>query len=259
MANSFRIARVNYADAAVLSTGSEINSLPIANLKDADIQVIWRSASGTSSQLIVLVDLGQTQTIGAVALMNCNVFTPATFRVRVSTADATGVAGDAYDQSGIGGIVDPIYPTFVHFIEPTVSGRYVRIDASGLTSAPEAGRLAIADVWAPSRHMSYGWEPLWRDHSISSRSLGGNEFVDVRDRQRGFRFRIRGLTQSEAQTHVDALNRERGIGRDILVCRDKDNSDLGQATIWGLLAEPVRQRQTHPDFYEIECEVWERN
>ena len=59
------------------------------------------------------------------------------------------------------------------------------------------------------------------------------------------------------------MNRLRGIGRDILVCRDASSSNLGKATIWGLLEEPARQ--THmartgagQDLYEVEFELFER-
>jgi hypothetical protein len=251
----------NYADDAALSTGSFISSLPISNLKDDDIQKIWRSANTNLQQLLVLADLGQTRSIGGVALINCNVLCPATFHVRVSTADPTGTDGDAYNVSDITGITDAAYSNFVHFIEPAVSGRYVRINGNGLSVAPEAGRLVIAQTWAPSMDMSFGYERLWRDHSVRTRSLGGNEFVDVKDRQRGYRFTVRGLTLSEAEDQAEELNRLRGIGRDILVCRDVNSSNLGRDTIWGLLEEPARLRQwsDDKDLYEVELEVWNRN
>ena len=71
-----------------------------------------------------------------------------------------------------------------------------------------------------------------------------------------------GTDRTEAQEQVDRLNRLRGIGRDILICRNKDSTDLGRDTIWGLLAEPITQRKIEgrgaEGMYEIEIEVWDR-
>lgn len=262
MANAFRIARINYVDTAVLSTGSEISSLPIANLKDADIQVIWRSASTASSQLLVLADLGQSRTLGVVALMNCNVFAPATFHVRVSTTDATGIAGDAYNVAGIAGIADAADPAFVHVIDPAVSGRYVRINGNSLTEAPEAGRLMIGELWAPSRDVSIISPPEDdpRDFTEVSYSLGGNPFYDVRPRQRRFRFVLRGLTTAERDAEITTLNRQRGIGREILVIFDKDSSNIGRDSVWGHLTRLVRARRIAgmTDAWTCEFEIEER-
>ena len=196
------------------------------------------------------------------ALINSNLFTPSTFHVRISTSDPTGLDEDAYSAEDILAIPSPVYNTFVHFIEPQVVGRYVRITHNDPTTPPEAGRLVIGEIWAPTRDMRYGFEPLWRDHSIRTRSLGGNEFIDVRPRQRGYRFTILGLTELEAQEQVDRLNRLRGVGRDILICRNRDSDDLGRDTIWGLLEQPVTQRKVEgrgaEGMYEIEVEVWSR-
>lgn len=264
MANPLRFTYTNHADAAVITGTAAITSLPLSNLKNDDIQQLWRSASTAAAQAIIIA-LPSPQIIGCVSLINCNVLSPASFHVRVSTTDATGLTGDAYNVSGISGIPDAAHNKFVHFLEPQVTGTYVRINMNDLTVAPEAGRLVVGEVWAPSRDMRYGFEPLSRDLSNISTSLGGNEFVDVRPRKRGYHFTIIGLTETEAQDQVDRLNRTRGIGRDILVCRNKDSANLGRDTVWGLLAQPVIQRKiearvTEDDMgaYEIEVEVWDR-
>src|SRR5690606_14215055 len=114
-------------------------------------------------------------------------------------------------------------------------------------------------AWAPSRNMQFGWEPLWRDFSRRSRSLGGNRLVDVGAGERGFRITLRGPTQEEPRPEVDAMNRLRGMRRDILACRDHDAaaSALGWLPVWGLLEEPARQRQGREGWI-AEFEVWDR-
>jgi hypothetical protein len=258
MANPLRLlSEANWADSAIITTGAAaVGSLPASNLKTDDIHEVWRSTSSSGDALIV--DLGAQRTIGVVALINTNVGQNDTIHVEISTSDPTGQDGDAYDSGVITADVNPAFARFVHFVEPVVTGRYLRIGAAMTSLAMEAGRLVVAPTWAPSRDMRSGFEPLWRDFSVRTRSLGGNEFVDVRPRQRGYRFTILGLTEAEAQAEIDDLNRLRGVGRDILICRDKDSDDLGRDTIWGLLEQTVAQRKLEPGHYEIQVEIYDR-
>ena len=244
MTNPLRFTYINHADFASISGPTSVTSLPLSNLKTDDIQELWRSAAVSATQVII-ADLGQQQTIGCVALINSNLFTPMDYTVRVSTSDPTGLDGGAYESTNdIPGIPDPVHNKLVHFIEPQVVGRYVRISLTHMTTVAEAGRLVIGGgVGAEPQTCATAFEPLWRDKSNRSESLGGMEFIDVRPRQRGWRCTILGLTEAEAQEQVDRLNRLRGIGRDILICRNKDSADLGRDTVWGLLAQPITQRK----------------
>ena len=259
--NPLRISYVNHADVAVLSGLVAVTSLPLSNLKDDDIKKVFRgTASSASGPVVINADLTSIRTIGCVAFINCNFFTPpCTLRLRMSPTDPAGLTNLVYDSLNLTAVTDPLpgHNTFVHFIEPQVSARYVRININDIPTPPEAGRLLIGEIWAPLHDMRAGFEPVWRDFSVRSRSLGGNEFTDVRPRQRGYRFTILALTEDEAQNQVDHLNRTRGIGRDILVCRNKNSDNLGRDTIWGLLEQPVTQRKTRSG-YEIEVEVWAR-
>lgn len=249
MANPLRLARENDIDGAVVTAGASASGLSASNLKTQYIRQVWRSNSGPTH---ILADPGRTLTTEYVLLINTTLGLADTVRVRVSTSDQTGAAGDAYDSGDIAAGVDPAHRMFLHFIEPGVQGRYLRIDG-----VSEAGRWASGQVFAPTRNMRFGWEPLWRDGSRISSSLGQDEFVDIGRRQRGFRFTLKGLTSDEAENEVYLFNRQRGTSRDILVCRDKDASNLGKVSIWGLLAQPVIARQLE-EGWEIEVEVWER-
>ena len=242
MANSLRLAYENHADQALISGLVSVSSLPLSNLKTEDIQAIWRSAESVAQQSLI-VDLGQQRQIGVVGLVNSNVLSPSTIHVRISSSDPTGLDGDAYQALSLPAITEPAYNRFFNFIDPNVAGRYLRITHNDLTVSPEAGRLIVAPTWGPSRDMSFGWEKLARDASTVTESLGGNPFVDIKQRRRGWRFRIFPLTEAEAEQQVDELHRLRGTGRDILVCRDKNSASLGRDTLWGLLETAVQQRR----------------
>lgn len=256
MVNPLRIGYVNHADTSIVDATS-VASLPASNLLDDDIQKLWRDVLTTGSE--VRIDLAAQRTIGVGALINTNLITDGTYRLRVSTSDPDGIADNVHDSGELSLTVDPVFGKFAHFIEPEVIGRYLRITTTIDYGPMEAGRLVVGSLWAPSRNMTFGREKLWRDFSTRTQSLGGNEFVDARPRQWGWRFTLFGLTEAEAQQQVDELNRLRGIGRDILVCLDKDSSNLGRDTVWGLLEQPATQRQDHHDFYVVEFEVYNRN
>lgn len=254
MAIPLRIAGENLIDGASLTASSAVSGLGVDNLRSDDIQEVWRATSTTAN---VVADLGSSQSIGVVALNNTNAGATDSVRVRLSTVDSTGAAGDSYDSGTVATAVDQTYPIWLHFIEPEKSGRYLRIDLTQ-SSAPEAGRMLVAPTWTPTHNFSFGWHPLWRDWSIRTASLGQNLFFDRRPRQRGFSFRLFGLTESEAGTHIEPINRLRGTSADILVCRNKDSSTLGKVTVWGPMEAPIIYPQRHPDFFDAEFVVWNR-
>lgn len=258
MAVPFRLmSKVNHADVAAIGTSATpLLTLPASNLKDDDIRMLWRSTSTSGDSLIV--DLGSAVEIGAVSLINTNLRSTDTVQIKVSNSDPTGQTGEIYNSGVNASSVDPFYAKLVHFIEPAVIGRYVRISMI-TASAPQAGRLVICPIWIPSRNWTYGLEKLARDFSIRTRSESGNEYVDIRDRQRGVRLTVRGLTEVELNTEVDVMHLIRGVGRDILLCLNKDSDNLGRDTFWGLLEVPFRQRLEALNFWVLDIEIWDRN
>lgn len=253
MTNPLRILRQNVIDAATVSASSAVASLPSDRLQTEDVQEIWRATSTTAW---VLADLEAQVEVGVAVLVNTNMIASDQVQVRLSTSDTAGVAGDAYDSGTIVANVDPVFGYFVHFFGPA-TGRYLRIDMTQ-ESEPEAGRWAAGQVWAPSRDMAFGWQPMWRDPSRHTESLGQTTYIDRRRRQRGFGFTLRGLSATEAEDEIHEINRLAGTSQDILVCRNKDASNLGKVTVWGLLERPIGYPQPHPDFFEADIRVWER-
>lgn len=249
MVNPLRIARENDIDSASVSAGASISTLPASNVKTKDIQQIWRSGAGST---FLLADIGSALTTEYMLLVNC--IADSSVRFRKSSVDNTGAAGDIYNSGLIASNWNAVERMVLHFIETGDQGRYLRID--GVT---EAGRMATGQVFAPSRDMSLGVEYLWRDFSRRTQMPAGHEFIERRNRQKGYRFTLRGLTAAEAETEVYTLNRINGASQDILVCRDKDAADIGAVSIWGLLEQPAVVRESNtPGFFEVEFAVWQR-
>ena len=135
-----RIGYVNLSDTAnggSVTTSTAASGLPATNLQTADVKQLWRS---TASPAHIIADLGASTLLHAVALVQSNMASANTVRVRVSTVDATGVAGDAYDSGSISSDVNSSFKLFVHLINAGATGRYVRVDMTQASPLPEAGR-----------------------------------------------------------------------------------------------------------------------
>lgn len=256
MVNPLRIGYLNRADSpGILTASTEQTNLPVTNLQTKDVRQLWRS---TASPAYVIADLGQSLAVHCVALMQCNLAAASTYRVRISTTDPTAVANLVHDSGTVVSGINSAYPKLVHIIDVAATGRYVRVDLTQASPLPEAGRLFIGRFWSPSHNMAYDWSLASRDASRRTPSIGQAIFIDEKERQRGFQFQLNGLTVSEAFDELEEINRIAGTKRDILVCRDRDASDLGAATIWGLLEQPIAYRQTSPNLFGAEAEIWER-
>jgi hypothetical protein len=257
MTGDLIFARENDMDAGSISASSSVASLPASNLKDFDIQRLWR-ANATSASLFG--DAGRLLTLGVVALINSNAAFGDSFRVRASTTDAAVVSNLSYDSGNLPGI-DPVWGQFIHFINPPRSYRYLRIDMTQ-QDPPEGGRLMSGEAWRSSRHMSLVAPPesVWRDDSRWTYSIGKNLFIDTLPPQRGYRFTIRGVSDGEKISQIDEMNRLRGRRKDLLVCIDADSSNLGRDSIWGVLEQPITaQRMAEiQGYWECGVEIYAR-
>lgn len=252
-----RICYGNDIERGSVSASSQISSLPASNVKDYDIQKIWR-ASANSADL--LWDAGQVSVLGFVTAVNSNATLASSFQVRASLTDPTVVGSLSYNSNVLPGI-DPVFGKFVHFPSSAISYRYGRLTITQ-SEPPEVGRLEAGIAWQPSRHMSLVDPPeaLAEDPSRQSLSIGQNVFVDELEPKRGYRFIVRGITDAERFSQVDEINRLRGRRKDILVCVDDVSPNLGRDAYWGLLHQNIAARRIPdlPGFWEITLEQWER-
>ena len=109
--------RENVVDTGIVTAGSELATLPASNVQTEAIGQIFKAATTLSTYL--LVNLRQQLELGGTALMNC--VTDNAVRIRLSTADATGEAGNSYDETVISS-AEPIYRKMVHSISPAATG-----------------------------------------------------------------------------------------------------------------------------------------
>jgi hypothetical protein len=257
MAGDLIFCRENDVDAGAVSASNSVASLPASNVKDFDIQRVWRAASNSAS---LFVDTGRLLTLGVVAGINSNATLGDTFRVRASTTDAGVASNLSYDSGSLQG-VDPVWGQFIHFPFPPVPYRYLRLDMTQ-QDPPEIGRLMAGEAWRSTRHMSLVTTPesLWRDPSRWSYSIGQNLFVDSLAPQRGYRFTVRGVSDDEKISQIDEMNRLRGRRKDLLVCIDAASSNLGRDSIWGMLEQTITARRIADiqGYWECDVEIYAR-
>ena len=180
----------NAIDVAALSTGSHISTALVTALQDPRISRRWQSATGVNSTFL-LADFGATVTIGVMMLAGTNLGASATRQVRVSSADATGAAGDIHNSGSALAGVDPNYGLLVYLFPAPVNGRYLRLDiADSAKTVLSAGRWAALTSFQPKRNFTWGYEDIYDDRTLIDLADDGTEWVE------------RGMTQSRICLHL---------------------------------------------------------
>ena len=257
------IAFRNYADDGTLSGGSWSGSLPLANLQDRQPSIVARSTSAAAANTIVNCDFGEARTISFVALLKHNLTQQGQWRVRLSNDAA--FATSLYDSGQID-IWPTVYPFGVglwgefvwggklttaeaatyginayRVLAASVFARYLRIELFDTANAAgylQAGRLIAAPAWQPSINLQYGWQIEQVDESRKTRSRGGQTYVDIVPKARRLSFALASLEEDEMWGYAYELDRQKGVGGDILVMVDPaKTTHLHRQTVYGTLAQ----------------------
>lgn len=244
------LAWQNRIDAATLSGGDWLASLPRANLAHRQVQRVARTASLATADTQFDVDLGQARRIGVLALVVHNLSVSATARVRAAaTAD---FAAPLYDSGWVEVWPSGLIPQelleweddnfwlgtlseearagyqspWIHLLAETTA-RYWRVeidDAANADGYVQIGRAFLAATWTPTANFSYGAAPVYEDPSSFEASLSGAEYFDLRSRYRVFSFSLDWLSPTEAYAQALELQRLCGSTGEVLVIPDPDDA-----------------------------------
>lgn len=220
---------------AVLSGAATAGGLPLANLQDPQPRKVARWI-GTAGH--VVADLGGATPVGLVAISGTNLTAAATVRVRLSTVDATGDAGDAHDSGVIGAGADPAYNGAVfHYLGAADKiGRYLRVDfADSSLSWLDVGLLLAGPAFRPGRNYSFGYSLGFQDYGLNEKSPIGITFTSERGRCRSAALRFDFATSAEAMGAHMELSRLCGVTRNIAVVPNPDGPYLAAQSIIGTL------------------------
>ncbi|MFZ1427188.1 MAG: hypothetical protein WAS21_10505 [Geminicoccaceae bacterium] len=226
---------------------SALATLPVVNLQTQRLGQLWRGGPGVTTASL-LVDFGASRTIGAVLLAGTNLSTVATWRIRLSTVDATGNAGDVLDTGTGPAGVDTRFRLALLVLPTDATGRYLKVDLSD-ASLPwlEAGRLAALKLWRPRRNFAFGMSRGRIDLGKTSKGEAGDLFALRGSQQRVFTMTLQAVYRDELLADAEDLLRTAGKHDDILLCLDPNSTNPGFDSIWGTMAElPAWEWVAHP-------------
>nr|WP_298685217.1 hypothetical protein [uncultured Dongia sp.] len=250
MANA-GLAWVNHLMTAVLATNSEVATLPVSNIKDLHGATVWRTQAATGIE--VTADLGAAQPVSVMAVAGAQVSAALQWRLRLSTTDAHD--GDLYDSGLIA--ADPAEIVKARWqallLLPTiVTARYIKINLEdsgrvGVGSI-DIGHLWLADLWQPRRNFSYGAQNITIDPTQKSKSIGGQNYSDIRNKFRAERFEFNFLGEDEVVEIIsDQLDAVAGISGNILYIKSPGGERQNRQMIIGQMSElGANEHTTHP-------------
>jgi hypothetical protein len=230
MSNNAYIAYQNLFDSAALLTASSSTLLlPVSNLNVPHIARKWRGTGGTTDYF--LTDLGSLQLLDTIAVFG---ITGSQIRIRVSSVDATGAAGDLFDTGTI--TVDQIYLSSIQLLTSVVSGRYVRVDIMTTGAYVEAGRCFIGVRTQFSYNYVSGWSRLWNDRSVKTKTRGGQTQVWNDNKFRSIDVSFDFLSQADRDGFIETIDSTNGYSTDVLFVLKPQSTNLSRDSIWGLVS-----------------------
>lgn len=221
---------------AILSGAAPAGGLPLAHLQDPQPRKVTRWI-GTSG--FVVADFGASVPVGLVALTGTNLTAAATRRVRLSSVDATGAAGDVHDSGVAAAGADPRHNGAVFYpLAADLSARYLRVDlADASLSFLDVGLLLAGPAFRPARNMSFGWSVGWQEYGTNEPSPVGVRFTARRGRCRALALRFDFATESEAMGHHMEMARIAGATENVAVLPIADGAYLAQQAVVGLVQD----------------------
>jgi hypothetical protein len=243
---SAAVAFNNLADlsTSTISAQGFITTAPPSLLTNPHVGKKWRH-NATSSYIIA--DLGAAQAIDTVMLAGLNLTAP-TVRLRLSTADSSGTAGDIYDSGSFATttqFLDPNSGLLIFF--PTAgSARYVRIDlAQAAVSYIEAGRIFIGVRETFTNGLQTPWSRMFARRSNDVIGVGGQTFVDLRQGFRRIQFSFEFIQEDERLDFLETLSASIvNLGHlDALWIKDTVSTAMSIDSIWGYVDGDIQLTQ----------------
>lgn len=241
------IAWDNKVDAAFLTVGSEISTLPGSNVQQPHLSRKWHTAAGVKNSYIVF-DFGSSLSCSALAILGTNFTSAATLQLRASDADPGATGTLLYDSGAVAAGVVSGYGAAYKTFNP-VAARYWRLDVAdaALPDNLQVGRVFLGPSWTPSAGQLYDWGVTPDDPSPVAKSKGGQSYPEVLPKTRFIEFGLDFMNEAEMYGNAFAMARANGAVRDVLVIPNPSGAFLSHQAIWGLIKklQALRNRITN--------------
>lgn len=242
----------NQIDAAVLTGGAFVATMPLTKVQGREIKDIARTVNAQRASTFIKIDQLKSSPARVLAIINHNFSLDARFRVRgTNTADKGD--DDTYEfDSGWQDVWPTVYPygtkewedpswwggkyseeeiagytpSLIYLLPSIKLMRYWRIDIDDTTNKVgylQFGRMFIGPTWQPTINMSYGASLALETDTEVQKAQGGAEYFDVKTPFRVKNLRLDNLTTDEAMANVFELQRRAGIDKEILWVFDPDD------------------------------------
>jgi hypothetical protein len=228
----------NNADAATVGASSQVLTLPASNLKTPHPSERWRSLN--SADWIVL-DKGAAIMGDTVALFGLTCGVNATIRLRLSTIDGSGGAGDVLDTGALSTgdpSFDVDYASFVHRLATPAAWRYARFDIDD----PDADFVEAGCILdGLSESFAYNFAAGGSIQEVDrSRVTATSSGMTLTWDDNGFRrvdLSFQWVTEAQRYGLIRRLDRVCGRRRNVLLMTDTDSADLPRDSIYGLVTD----------------------
>lgn len=284
MANAL-IAFYNRIDAASVSGGSWLASLPLTNIQDPIIGRVARSADLNTNSTQFDADIGADRLVRVVALVGHNLSLTAEYRVRGATDSGfTTVVVD----SGWQEVWPPVYAstslnwqapnwwggrylpdeiegftwTKIFVADTSYNVRYWRVEMSDPDNAEgyvQVGRVFIGDAWQPELNILYGYGLRWETKTQIREALSGSEYFDRRTPYRVVGFTTEAMDVDEAFGNAFEIQRRAGLDGEVVFMLDPDDTlHALRRQYLGRLRELSPIENPYPDLHRTAWEIKER-
>jgi hypothetical protein len=242
----------NYVDAAILSNGSWITSLPLSNLQKRQLGRVARTSSTDPVASAIDLDIGLGNVVRIFAALNHNYSLGATYRLRGSNdphfASADFDTGETFIP-----VWATVYSTDTLDWEADNfwTGQYKAADIAGypwhlciLTGAPsylrywrfeisdaanpagfiQLGRIFIGDAWQPDNGVDFGAAIGWEDPTTIQTSLSSSEYFDGKAPYRVAHITTHFMSTDEAYARAFEIQRRSGTWKELFFIMDVDDT-----------------------------------
>lgn len=211
----------------------------VTKLQQEDTRRNWRTGATTTAY--ILGTYASNQSADTFYLANTNLTAAGIARVRLSSADATGAAGDIYDSNSgaTAGQVDPNYKNLLVLASSVKSGwKYIRIDLTDTSRTYiEAGFLFVGTRTQFAYNYNYGAQFTVVDPSVQKKTKGGQTKMMIRPIFWRWELPIGFVTEAQRYSVAYSIDLLNGIRTPVLFVGDPASTNLGRDSIFGLIQE----------------------
>lgn len=228
----------NLATGGSVTATSQALTMPVSNLLTPHPSDRWRALTNSAS---IILDKGALLSSDTVGLFGLTCTSQAIIRLRLSSIDSTGAAGDVLDTGNLNGApsFDASYGSFIYRMPSPGSSRYTRIDLTdpGFPSYVEAG--SILD--GLSQVFDYNFIPgatiQHTDRSRISKVASGKTLVWLDNNFRSVALSFDFVDQAQRYGVIERLDRMKGKNTNVLLMTDIASTDMPRDSVFGLVTD----------------------